>query len=160
MKKTLMTIAFIFAAMIMFGQTNDAFNEITSMQPILLQVSEEVVTAETELNMEVVHLEADLLLGNDWKYMYRTLSKGWTYLAYTEGQIGMVDDMDLKVMKQNPITEEWYDVVTDTKENFGGIAVFEVTETARYAFGIKVAKYTSGWTGCHYFLLIGHAKPE
>ena len=25
---------------------------------------------------------------------------------------------------------------------------------------IKVAKYSEGWTGCHYFILIGHAKPD
>jgi len=155
-----MTAVIIFAAMIMFGQTNDAFNEITSMQPILLQLSQEVVSAETELNMEVVHIEADILIGNDWKYTFRNLSKGWTYLVYAEGQAGMVTDLDLKVKRQNPITDEWVDVVSDTKETFGGICLLEVTEGARYAFGVKVAKYNEGWTGCHYFVLIGHAKPK
>ena len=155
-----MTAVIIFAAMFMFGQTNDAFNEITSMQPILLQLSQEVVSAETELNMEVVHLEADLLLGNDWKYTFRNLSKGWTYLIYAEGQAGMVADLDLQIKRQNPLTDEWIDVGSDTKDSFGGIYLLEVTQSARYAFGVKVAKYAEGFTGCHYFILIGHAKPE
>ena len=160
MKKSLMTAVFILTAMFMFGQTNDAFNEITSMQPILLQLSQEIVSAETELNMEVVHLEADILLGNDWKYTFRNLSKGWIYLVYAEGQVGMVVDLDLQIKRQNPLTDEWINVGSDTKETFGGIYLLEVTQSARYAFGVKVAKYAEGFTGCHYFILIGHAKPE
>jgi len=163
MKRMMMSIAILFALMITFGQTiegNAAYDEITSIQRIMLQASEEVVTAENELGMEIVHLEVDLLIRDNHKYVYRNLSAGWTYLIYAEGEVGMVNDFDLKVMKQDPITEKWMEVCSDTRPDFGAICVIKVEETARYAINVSVGAYANNFTGCHYFILIGHAKPE
>jgi hypothetical protein len=164
MKKLfVLTFAILFAGVFgMFAQTNgnDAYTEITSIQRIMLQASEYVMEAENNLELEIVHLQFDLIMGGDWKYVYRTLSKGWTYVAYAEGETAMVRDMDLRLMKQDPITEEWTEISIDTKEDFGGMCAVTVSETAQYAFGMKVATYESGFSGCHYFLFVAHAKPE
>jgi len=163
MKKLLASVAISFALIIStFGQTisgNPAFDEITSIQRILLQASEEVLYAENTLEMEIVHLEVDLVLGKDYKYMYRDLSKGWIYLMYAEGENMMVNDLDMKILKQNAYTEEWEEVISDTREAFGAMCLVEVTESTRYAIGIKVAEYATGFSGCHYFLIIAHQRP-
>jgi len=164
MKKSLvLAFAILFAGVFgVFAQTNgnDAYNEITSIQRIMLQASEYVMVAENELELEIVHLQFDIIIGNDWKYVYRTLSKGWTYIAYAEGETEMVRDMDLRLMKQDPVTGEWTEISIDTSEDFGGVCAVTVTETAQYAIGMKVAAYESGFTGCHYFLFLAHARPE
>jgi len=158
----MMFIALFAMILVTFGQKpgNEAYNEIISIQRILLQASEEVLDAENEMALEIVHLEVDIVLGKEYKYIYRNLSKGWTYIMYAEGENVMVRDLDMKVLKQDPITDEWYDVGEDNKENFGAIFATKVEETARYAIGIKVAAYEEGFSGCHYFLMIAHARPE
>jgi len=141
------------------NEDNPAYNEITSIQRVMIQGAEEILEAENTLDMEIVHFQVDLIMGDDWKYTYRNLST-WTYLLYAEGERLMVSDLDMNIMKQNPITEEWSEVKSDVREEFGALCVIEVNEPARYAIGLKIAKYKPGYSAGHYFLIIGHARPE
>ena len=164
MKNLLSIVLALFTCISLFGQNptngNEAYKEITSIQRIMIQASEEVLEAENNLDMEIVHLEVDLLFGSKVKYIYRTLSSGWLYLAYAEGENVMVKDLDMEMSRQDPQTGEWSVVMTDTKEKFGALCAAEVTETARYRFGVKVASYVEGFSACHYYILIAHQKPK
>jgi len=163
MKKLFVSfILVLFTCVVTFGQKsgNEAYNEITSIQRIMLQASNQVLSAENELDLEVVHLEFDLILGSNVKYTYRTLSGGWTYIAYAEGETVMTDDIDLYMYVQNDITGEWVEVMKDNRDDFGAICSYQVSVTGNYRFAVKVGKYAEGFTGCHYYLLIAHRKPN
>ena len=161
MKKLfVLTFAILFAGVFgMFAQTNETYYEMTSIQRIMVQAAEEVVGAENELNMEIVRLEIDLILGTEWKYTFRTLSSSWTYFIYAEGEVGQVNDLDLKVMTMSSVTGEWEEVVSDVREDFGGMVIVTPTETRQYAIGVKIAEYDESYTGSHYFILVAHEKP-
>ena len=167
MKKLTFIISLLFIGMIgLLAQNqyskeeNPAFYEITSVQRIMVQAAAEVMEAENKLGMEIVRLEFDLILGNDWKYSFRNLSPNWTYLVYAQGENIQTADLDLKVMTRNSVSGDWEEVTSDTRENVAGMVAVSPTEGRQYAIGVKIAKYKEGFTGTHYFIMIAHKKPE
>lgn len=154
-------ITFLFVGMIgLFAQTNKVYNEPTSIQRIMLQAAKHVMEAESELNLEIVHLQFDLIIGNEWKYTFRNLSNNWVYLIYAAGEKGQVIDLDLKILKRNIDSGEWEDVIIDESSKSDAGVLVSPNEFAQYAIGIKSAKYSEGYRGSHFFVLIAHEKPE
>jgi len=162
MKKLTLMIAMLFVGVIgLFAQTeNESFYEQTSVQRIMLQAAEEVVSAENTLNLEIVHLQIDLCIGTEWKYTFRNLSSSWTYLIYAEGENTQIVDLDLKVMTISSVTGEWEEVASDVTSDFAGGVTVSPTEGRQYAFGVKAAEYVEGWSASHYFIMIAHKKPQ
>lgn len=161
MKKLLAMIILLVAGIVgMNAQTsgNAAIDEVTSIQRIMLQASEYVLACENDLQLEIVHLQFDLIIGNEWKYTYRTLSNYWTYVLYAEGEKGMVKDFDIKILKEDQYGD-WNEVTSDTKGDFGGMVAVTPLISTRYAIGIKAAAYEEGLSGGHYFLIVAHKKP-
>ena len=159
MKKFYALFLGIFLSLSLFAQ-NPAMSEITSIQRILLQASESVLQAENQLQQEIVHFEIDLLTGNDYKWTYRFLYPGWTYTIYAEGEEGMISDADMKIMVQDPDSEEFYEVCKDEKEEFGAFLQLQPPRALRYAIGVRAAKYKEGWSAGHYYFMIMHPKPS
>ena len=140
---------------------NQAIKKVTSIQRIMLQASQEVMDAENSLNMEIVHLQFDLINGTDWKWTYRTLHPGWIYAIYAAGENGMISDLDLRVEWQHPETKEWTLVQENTDpDNQALIIAKPQGAPLRYAIGVKAAKYANGFSGGHYFILVAHAAPN
>jgi len=153
MKKLTFIIAVFFVGFMgLFAQENKSYTEITSIQRIMIQAAEEVVSAENNLQLEIVRLEIDLIIGTDWKYTFRNLSSNWTYLLYAEGEEGQVKDLDLKVLTQSSVTGYWEEVASDETSEFAGIVTVTPTENRQYAIGVKVAEYDNGFNGTHYFI--------
>ena len=162
MKKVILALFLFIFSFFVYAQRpgNEAMNEITSIQRVLLQASESVLVAENDLSQEIVHLQVDLITGPEYKYAFRTLHPGWTYTIYAEGQREMVLDTDLKIKVYADDTNEWYDVIADETTKFGAIVQINPPKALRYAIGVKAAKYKSGWEGAHYFFMIMHIKPN
>ena len=163
MKKLITLLLGLILAVSVFAQRegNEAMNEITSVQRILLQASESILEAENNLNQEIVHLEFDILRGTEYKYVARILHPGWTYTIYAEGESGMVEDADIKIMIQAPDTGEWHDVCKDEKDEPGGAFIqLQPPRALNYAIGVRIRRYAPGWSGAHYFFMIMHEKPN
>lgn len=140
---------------------NEAIGKVTSIQRIMLEASEQVIDAENELNLEIVHLQFDLILKNDYKWMYRTLYPDNKYIIYAAGESVMIQDLDLKVMWQHPDTGEWTVSYEDDRAVNSAYALAEPSGAPlRYAIGVKVASYKEGWKGGHYYIMIAHPLTE
>lgn len=159
MKKIWILLVGIFFSISLYSQ-NEAMGEITSIQRILLQASESVLQAENDLQQEIVHMQFDLITGNEYKWSYRIMYPGWVYTIYAEGERAMVIDTDLKILVQAEDTGKWYDVTEDERTEFGAIVQIQPPKVLRYAVGVKAAKYKEGWNGGHYFFMIMHDKPR
>lgn len=140
---------------------NEAIGKVTSIQRIMVEASQEVLDAENELNLEIVHLQFDLIRGNDWKWTYRTLYPGNRYVIYAAGESIMVKDLDLKIMWQHPDTKEWNLVHEDDRITPDAIAFAEPSGAAlRYAIGVRIPSYKEGWNAGHYYIMIAHPIPD
>jgi len=161
MKKLSLFILGLLIFLFSYGQkdANQSINEIYSIQRIMIEASEVVIEAENYLQQEIVHLQFDLILGNDWKWTYRNLYEGWSYFIYAAGESLMVEDLDIKIMVQDEETKKWYDVKEDIKEDFSAAAYITPTKNQRYAIGIRISKYKENYSGTHYYIMIMHAKP-
>lgn len=159
MRKLAFIVAILFSGIFrLFAQPSD-IDEPTSIQRIMVEAAEYVIQAENELNLEIVHLEFDLILQNDWKYMFRNLSSSWNYIIYTAGETGQVLDMDLKVLVLNEYTNEYDAVDEDVTYDRDAAIIVSPSKSAKYAIGVKAAEYSAGYSGSHYFILIAHEKP-
>jgi len=137
---------------------NRSMNESNSIQKILLQASEQILIAENDLNQEIVHLQIDLIQGEDFKWIYRILYPDWTYYFYAEGENLMVIDLDMEIRIQDEKTGKWYKIDEDLSPNYSTFLQTESPKSLSYAIGIKVAKYREGWLSGHFFLMITHNK--
>lgn len=162
MKKLILSLIGIFLFVASYTQeknTNTAINEIYSIQRIMVEASEVVIEAENIIDQEIVHLQFDLILENDWKWTYRILHEGWSYFIYAAGERIMVKDLDMKIMVQDSESGEWYEVDKDEKTDFSAALYITPDKSKRYAFGIKIAQYKEGFSGTHYYIMIMHPKP-
>ena len=164
MKKLVLLFGIFLFSISLFAQEapggNEAINKVTSIQRIMLEASAEVLNAENELNLEIVHLQFDILTNKEYKWVYRTLYPGNKYVIYAAGESFMIKDIDMKVMWQHPDTGDWTVVHEDTRDNYSAIAFAEpVGKPLRYAIGVKAASFKDGYSGGHYYMMIAHPLP-
>lgn len=165
MKRIVFLIGLFVFSLSLFAQEvpeyNQAIKKITSIQRIMLEASKEVMDAENNLNLEIVHLQFDLITGNDYKWTYRTLYPGNEYVIYSAGETFMIRDLDMKVMWQHPETGDWTTVHEDQRENYSAMVFAKPQgQPLRYAIGVKVASYQEGFKGGHYYIMVAHPLPK
>ncbi len=163
MKKLVLIAGILLISLMTFAQQsgNESYDEITSIQRIMVQAAGIVKEAENngDLEFEIVHLQFDLILSSNWKYTYRVLSSNWTYVIYAEGETGMIEDFDVRILAEDAYGE-WEEVASDVKSDFGAMVAVSPSVPTNYAIGVKAASFSPGFAGGHYYLMIAHKKPE
>jgi hypothetical protein len=124
----------------------------TSMMPIVNNLVD-VVKAIEQSEVEIVHIEFDLLFQDGSKEIFRNLSQDYTYgfMAYGDYRIGKIG-IDLyketggswEYLKSGEITEGTMTLL------------YKVDETARYKIVLRSLEMTEGYTAGHYGLVVIH----
>ena len=147
----MLAILFLIGTMGIFAQKS-----LTTMTTAMVECAEVVQEVEDDLDMEIVHIQFDLVTNTEWKWTYRDLHKGWTYVIYAAGEYVKVADLDIKLKQLNIYTNEWEEVAEDVTSDFSGVVGVSPPITGRYAIGIKVAEFEDGYNNTHYYILIAH----
>lgn len=146
MKKMLVLLVCSLVSVFTYADRQDG----TSIKDIVEKAYEIVENIE-EKDMEVVHLECDILKTK--KSVTRTLSKGWTY-----GVIAFGDDrfLDIDVVIYRKNGNQWVRVAKDDDES--AVATVEVTPASdgEYKIEIQAYKFAEGYSGGHYGLIMFH----
>ena len=152
MKKTLMIIAFLFATMFTFAQSDDG----TSMKPVMESMYTVANTAESN-GLEIVRIEFDIVQKDNPRLSYRILTDAWTYRVGVFGD-WRTEDMDIEIWKQGS-DGNYVFVEKDTKTDPIAFVDFTPTSTGWYKFVVKGYKFKDGYTSAHYGLLVLHKRP-
>lgn len=124
----------------------------TSMMPIINTLND-VVKAIEENDVEIVHIEFDLVFEDSPKEIYRNLTKDYTYgfLAYGDYRIAKIG---IELYKE---TETGWDYLQSGELNEGTMTlIFEVVETARYKIVLRTLQMNEGYNVGHYGLVVLH----
>ena len=124
----------------------------TSMKPIIDPLKVDVESLEKE-NLEIVHIEYDLLFDKDTKEVYRDLSDSYTYaiMAYGDYRIAKVG---LDLYKESGTTWEF----VKSGEFADGLCslIYKVETSGSYKIVIRPLQMTEGYTVGHYGLYVMH----
>lgn len=124
----------------------------TSMMPIINTLND-VVKAIEENDVEIVHIEFDLLFEDSSKEIYRNLSKDYTYgfLAYGDYRIAKIG---IELYKE---TETGWEYLQSGELNEGTMTLlYEVKETDRYKVVLRALQMNEGYNVGHYGLVVLH----
>ena len=130
-----------------FAQKNDG----TSMQDIYEMGLEIIKMVEDKYDKEIVHIEYDII--RESKDITRYLSSGYEYsiVAFADDR---VEDLDVVIYKKSG--GRWVEVAKDTDSSSVSVASVTPKTEGEYKFEVKVYKYASGYSACHYGLMIYH----
>lgn len=131
----------------------NAYDDGTSMFPIINKSREIVSFIEDEMNYEVVRIELDILRTS--KTIVRTLSSDYNYAIVAYGD-SRFKDIDVKVYAK--YGGEWELVSQDTDSEPVAIASVEPSYTREYMIEITAYEFYSGYDVGHYGLVICHNK--
>lgn len=124
----------------------------TSMKPIITTL-DEVVKAIEENDVEIVHIEFDLVFEGSSKEIYRNLTKDYSYgfLAYGDYRIAKIG---IELYKE---TETGWDYLQSGELNQGTMTLlYDVKETARYKIVLRTLQMNEGYNVGHYGLIVLH----
>lgn len=124
----------------------------TSMMPVINTLNE-VVKAIEESEVEIVHIEFDLVFNDSSKEIYRNLTKDYSYgfLAYGDYRIAKVG---IELYKE---TETGWDYIKAGELSEGTMTLlYDVTETARYKIVLRALQLNEGYNVGHYGLIVLH----
>lgn len=124
----------------------------TSMKPIINTLSD-VVKAIEENDVEIVHIEFDLVFSDSSKEIYRNLSKDYSYgfLAYGDYRIAK---MGIDLYKES---ETGWDYIKAGELSEGTVTLlYDVTETARYKIVLRALQMNEDYNVGHYGLVVLH----
>jgi hypothetical protein len=124
----------------------------TSMMPIINTLNE-VVKAIEESDVEIVHIEFDLVFEDNSKEIYRNLTKDYSYgfLAYGDYRIAKVG---IELYKE---TDTGWDYIKTGELSEGTMTLlYDVTETARYKIVLRALQMNEGYNVGHYGLVVLH----
>lgn len=124
----------------------------TSMMPIVNSLIDVVKSIE-ESDVEIVHVEFDLLFDDGSKEVFRNLSADYTYgfLAYGDYRIAKVG---IDLYKE---TETGWEYIKTGELNEGTMTLlYEVKETARHKIVLRALQMVEGYNVGHYGLVVLH----
>lgn len=124
----------------------------TSMKPIINSLTD-VVNAIEESDVEIVHIEFDLVFDDSSKEIFRNLSKDYTYgfLAYGDYRIAKIG-IDLYMESGSG-----WEYIKSGELNEGTMTLlYEVKETARYKIVLRALQMNEGYNVGHYGLVVLH----
>jgi hypothetical protein len=124
----------------------------TSMKPIISTL-DQVVKSIEENNVEIVHIEFDMVFENSSKEIYRNLTKDYSYgfLAYGDYRIAKIG---IELYKE---TNTGWDYIKTGELNQGTMTLlYDVMETARYKIVLRALQMAEGYNVGHYGLIVLH----
>jgi hypothetical protein len=124
----------------------------TSMMPVINNLNE-VVKAIEESDVEIVHIEFDIVFGDSSKEIYRNLTKDYSYgfLAYGDYRIAKVG---IELYKESGTG---WDYIKAGELSEGTMTLlYDVTETARYKIVLRALQLNEGYDVGHYGLIVLH----
>ncbi|MFN8206371.1 MAG: hypothetical protein U0T82_03040 [Bacteroidales bacterium] len=158
MKKYLKILMILLISIIYPGgihaQTGEELDNATgtSMMPIVNSLVD-VVKAIEQSDVEIVHIEFDLIFENGKKEIFRTLSQGYTYgmMAYGDYRLGNVG-IDLYTESE----DSWEYVQSGQLTEGTMTLLYKVEETRQYKIVLRPLEFKEGYTAGHYGLVIIH----
>ena len=124
----------------------------TSMMPIINTLND-VVKAIEESEVEIVHIEFDLVFNDSSKEIYRNLTKDYSYgfLAYGDYRIAKIG---IELYKE---TGTGWDYIKAGELSDGTMTLlYDVKETARYKIVLRALQMNEGYNVGHYGLIVLH----
>jgi hypothetical protein len=124
----------------------------TSMMPIINSLEEVIKSIEAN-DVEIVHIEFDLVFEDSSKEIYRNLTKDYTYgfLAYGDYRIAKIG---IELYKE---TDTGWDYLQSGELNGGTMTLlYDVKETARYKIVLRTLQMNEGYNVGHYGLIVLH----
>jgi hypothetical protein len=137
-----------------FAQTGSELDNEkgTSMKPIINSLSD-IVNSIEESDVEIVHIEFDLVFDDSSKEIFRNLSQDYTYgfLAYGDYRIAKIG---IDLYKESGSGWEY---IQSGELNEGTMTLlYEVKETARYKIALRALQMNPGYNVGHYGLVVLH----
>ena len=147
-------ISLFFVSFSAFAQTGSELDNEngTSMMPIINTLNE-VVKAIEENDVEIVHIEFDLVFSDNSKEIYRNLTKDYTYgfLAYGDYRIAKIG---IELYKE---TGKGWDYIQTGELSEGTMTLlYDVKETARYKVVLRALQMNEDYNVGHYGLIVLH----
>jgi hypothetical protein len=124
----------------------------TSMMPIINTLND-VVKAIEENDVEIVHVEFDLVFEDGSKEIYRNLTQDYTYgfLAYGDYRIAKIG---IELYKE---TATGWEYLQSGELNEGTMTLLiDIKETARYKIVVRALQMVDDYTVGHYGLIVLH----
>jgi len=124
----------------------------TSMMPIINTLND-VVKAIEESDVEIVHIEFDLVFNDSSKEIYRNLTKDYSYgfLAYGDYRIAKIG---IELYQE---TDTGWAYIKTGELNEGTVTLlYDVTETGRYKIVLRALQMNEGYNVGHYGLVVLH----
>jgi len=153
-KLSFILISLFFVSFSAFAQSGSELDNEngTSMMPIINTLNE-VVKAIEENDVEIVHIEFDLVFEGSSKEIYRNLTKDYTYgfLAYGDYRIGKVG---IELYKA---TDNGWDYIQTGELDQGTMTLlYDVKETGSYKIVLRTLQMNEGYNVGHYGLIVLH----
>ena len=147
-------ISLFFVSCSAFAQTGSELDNEngTSMMPIINTLND-VVKAIEENDVEIVHIEFDLVFSDNSKEIYRNLTKDYTYgfLAYGDYRIAKIG---IELYKE---TGKGWDYIQTGELSEGTMTLlYDVKETARYKLVLRALQMNEDYNVGHYGLIVLH----
>jgi len=138
-----------------YAQTGAALDNEkgTSLMPIVKGIEDIVKSVETS-DVEIVHVEFDLLFKDSSREIYRNLSKDYRYgfMVYGDYRIGSV-----KIELYKESGDGWSYVKAGEPSEGGTMTLIaDIPETARYKVVLTPMDMEEGYTAGHYGLIVMH----
>jgi len=153
-KLSFILISLFFVSFTAFAQSGSELDNEngTSMMPIINTLNE-VVKAIEENNVEIVHIEFDLVFSDNSKEIYRNLTKDYTYgfLAYGDYRIAKIG---IELYKENG--KGWDYIQTGELSEGTMTLLYDVKETARYKVVLRALQMNEDYNVGHYGLIVLH----
>lgn len=149
-----LTITCVILSFAGFAQTGSELDNEngTSMMPIINSLTD-VVTAMEESDVEIVHIEFDLVFNDSPKEVFRYLSQDYAYgfLAYGDYRIAKIG---LDLYKE---TETGWEFIQTGELTEGTTTLMHtVTEAGYYKLVISAPEMYEGYSVGHYGLVVIH----
>ena len=125
----------------------------SSLMPIVKGVEDLVKSIETS-DVEIVHVEFDLLFKDSSREIFRSLSKDYRYgfMVYGDYRIGSVK---IELYKENG--DGWSYVKAGEPSEGGSMTLIaDITESAQYKVVLTPMDMEEGYTAGHYGLIVMH----
>jgi hypothetical protein len=125
----------------------------TSMMPIISTLNDVVKAIEESGDVEIVHVEFDLVFDDSSKEIYRNLTKDYSYgfLAYGDYRIAKIG---IELYKE---TDTGWDYIKTGELSNGTMTIlYDVTETGRYKIVLRALQMNEGYNVGHYGLVVLH----
>jgi hypothetical protein len=138
-----------------FAQSGEALDNEngTSLMPIVKGIEDLVKSIETS-DVEIVHVQFDLLFKDSSREIFRNLSKDYRYgfMVYGDYRIGSVK---IELYKEDG--DGWSYVKAGEPSEGGSMTLIaDITETARYKVVLTPMDMVEGYTAGHYGLIVMH----